>query len=240
MEKGARVRLLDLLRLGVEVLVRPALRLDLGRDWRAELALGVLAPHRLGRGLVAVEPLARPLDLAARIVLLDADARLDGHELGVRLHLVGHAREVGDGLLCRDLVEPRELLLERLGREHLLLLGVDRVGPRGEALLDDQPLLARRADPLVALDGGDRAAVARVLRVVEGPEGLVLEGVVDHVLLHDSGLGRGLICSGGLVGEPVELVVLDHGHLVERLGAVSLEDWGGFGCLDFIPRVTPY
>ena len=90
-EEGARVRLLDLLGLGVEVLVRPALRLDLARDWRAELALGVLAPHRLGRGLVAVEPLARPLDLAARLVLLDADARLDRHELGVRLHLVGHA-----------------------------------------------------------------------------------------------------------------------------------------------------
>ena len=90
-EEGARVRLLDLLGLGVEVLVRPALRHDLASDWCAELALGVLTPHRLGRRLVTVEPLARPLDLAARIVLLDADARLDGHELGMRLHLIGHA-----------------------------------------------------------------------------------------------------------------------------------------------------
>ena len=83
---GARVRLLFRLCLGVEVLVCPALAHDAACGWREHLAVLALD---LGRLLVTVQPLARLLDLLGDLALLEALARLDSHEVGVRLHIVG-------------------------------------------------------------------------------------------------------------------------------------------------------
>jgi len=134
-EKGARVRLLEDLRLRIDVLVGPARGHDVVRHGRTELAVRVLAPQVLGRGLVAVEPLAGPLDLAGLGAALDADARLDAHDLGVRLHVVGHGREVRHGLLGGGGREALALVLSGLARKGDLLVGVGGVGPRVEGLV---------------------------------------------------------------------------------------------------------
>ena len=189
---AARVRRHLLLRLGIDILIRPARRLDLARHRRAQLPLAVLAPQRLRRALVAVEPLAGALDLAARLVLLDADARLDSHQFCVALHFVGNDRQVLERLFCSCLIEAAQLLVERLCLQEFLLFLVDLICPRNEAWLDDQPFAASRADPRVVLNrAGCRATLAGEDIVVERPERFVL--VAD----------------------------------------------GHFGCLEFIPSVTP-
>jgi len=189
---AAGVRRHLLLCLWVDILIRPARRLDVTCHRRTELALAVLAPHGLGRALVAVEPLAGALDLAAGLVLLDADTRLDCHQVCVRLHLVGHDRQALERLFCGDLVEAALLLLKRFCLQDLLLVLVDLVSPRNEAWLNNCPLLASRADPQAIFHGVGRcAALAGVDIIIESPERLIL--IAD----------------------------------------------GHFGCLDFIPRVTP-
>ena len=116
---GARVRLLLRLRLGVEVLVCPALAHDAACGWREELAVLALD---LGRLLVTVQPLARLLDLLGGLAFLEALARLDGHEVCMRLHLVRGDRERLESLLCSLLVLACELLVEGLFRGHLSLV----------------------------------------------------------------------------------------------------------------------
>ena len=181
-EKGARVRLLEDLRLRIDVLVGPARGHDVVRHGCAELAVRVLAPQVLGRGLVAVEPLAGALDLAGLGAALDADARLDAHDLGVRLHLVGHGREVRHGLLGGGGREALALVLAGLAREGDLLVGVGGVGPRVEGLVrEDEPELALLADPLAVLEGGEGgAAEAGDAVLVEAPHNVVLGGAVEN------------------------------------------------------------
>jgi hypothetical protein len=169
-EALARVRLEHGARLGVAVLVRPALgareRLAEGR---AALALGVGRPLALRRALVAVEELAGRVDLVD-VPLLALAARVEELlVLGVAEHAVGLVRDLGlalrEGLALAT--------LDALGVRHaglgLGLVGVHEVGPRRRKLLDDVPGLPLGvAEPLALAHGVERAAAlaGEVLDVV--------------------------------------------------------------------------
>jgi len=154
-EALARVRLEDRARLGVLVLVRPALgaRERLAQGSTA-LALCVGRPLALRRLLVAVQELAGRVDLVD-VPLLALAARVEELlVLGVAEHAVGLDSQ-------RTLALLHSLALgadDALGRRHARLVSVDGVGPRRVKLLDDNPCaVAVVAEPLALAHRIERA-----------------------------------------------------------------------------------